>query len=138
GQLIDMNQMFNYPDFVNRFVDLRTKVVKESDTLQRSLPAIHSEIDALRNSASLSTDPQAAKEMTDAAAQLQEAYKHQFQLSTDFPHLGAVHVEQQSDASPPAAGRLDAVREHGSRGREEHEGRAALRPAAPKHRLVGR
>jgi hypothetical protein len=87
GQLVDMNQMFNYPDFVNRFVDLRTKVVKESDTLQRSLPAIHSEIDALRNAASLSTDPQAAKDMTDAAAQLQEAYKHQFQLSTDFSNL---------------------------------------------------
>lgn len=86
-QLVDMNEMFNYPDFVNRFVNLRNKVVKESATLQQSLYPIRSEIDALRKSASLSTDPQAAKDMTDAASQLQEAYKHQFQLSTDFYNL---------------------------------------------------
>jgi|GEM_PF-1059984 len=86
-QLIDMNEMFNYPDFVNRFVNLRTKVVKESGILQQSLFPIRSEIDALRKSASLSTDPQAVKEMNDAASQLQEAYKHQFQLSTDFYNL---------------------------------------------------
>ena len=86
-QLVDMNEMFNYPDFVNRFVDLRTKIVKESDTLGRSLSPIRSEIDALRQSASLSTDPQAVKEMTEAASQLQDAYKHQFQLSTDLYNL---------------------------------------------------
>lgn len=86
-QLLDMNEMFNYPDFVNRFVDLRVKIVKESGTLNQSLHPIRAEIDALRQSASLTTDPQAAKEMTDAASQLQEAYKHQFQLSTDLYNL---------------------------------------------------
>lgn len=86
-QLVDMNEMFNYPDFVNRFTDLRLKIVKESGTLEQSLYPIRGEIDALRQSASLSTDPQAAKELTDAAAQLQEAYKHQFQLSTDLSNL---------------------------------------------------
>jgi hypothetical protein len=86
-QLEDMNVMFNYPDYVNRFMDLRAKVVKESDTLEKSLYPIRAQVNALRDSASLTTDPQAAKEMRDAAAQLQDAYLHQFQLSTDLTSL---------------------------------------------------
>ena len=86
-QLQDMNVMFNYPDYQNRFLDLRAKIVKESATLDQSLHPIRSEIDALRDSASLTTDPQAAKEMRDAASQLQDAYLHQFQLSTDLTSL---------------------------------------------------
>jgi hypothetical protein len=92
-QLDDMNVMFNYPDYISRFVDLRLKLEKESDTLDQSLRPIRSEIDALRTSASLSTDPQAAKEMTDAASQLQDAYKHQFQLSTDLTRLAQVMMQ---------------------------------------------
>ena len=30
-QLDDMNEMFKYPDYVNRFLDLRTKTVDESE-----------------------------------------------------------------------------------------------------------
>lgn len=86
-QLDDMNVMFNYPDYVNRFLDLRAKIVKESAVLDQSLHPIRAQIDALRDSASLTTDPQAAKEMRDAAAQLQDAYLHQFQLSTDLTSL---------------------------------------------------
>jgi hypothetical protein len=86
-QLDDMNDMFKYPDYINRFVDLRYKLVKESGVLERSLPPIRSEIDALHKAAALSNDPQAVKEMTDAAAQLQDAYLHQFQLSTDLTGL---------------------------------------------------
>jgi hypothetical protein len=86
-QLDDMNVMFNYPDYVNRFMDLRAKIVKESGTLEQSLNPIRAQIDALRDSASLTTDPQAAKQMKDAAAQLQDAYLHQFQLSTDLMSL---------------------------------------------------
>jgi hypothetical protein len=86
-QLQDMNVMFDYPDYQNRFLDLRAKIVKESAVLDRSLHPIKAEVDALRDSASLTTDPQAAKEMRDAAAQLQDAYLHQFQLSTDLTNL---------------------------------------------------
>jgi hypothetical protein len=104
-QLVDMNEMFNYPDFVNRFVDLRIKVVKESETLERSLPAIRSEIDALHQASSLSSDPQAAKEMTDAASQLQEAYRHQFQLSTDLGSLARFMMSYNPmRAHPPLGG----------------------------------
>src|SRR5215469_13968497 len=31
-QLQDMNEMFNYPNYQNRFLDLRAKIVKESAT----------------------------------------------------------------------------------------------------------
>lgn len=92
-QLQDMNTMFNYPDYQNRFMDLRAKIVKESSTLDRSLDPIRSEIEALQKSASLTTDPQAAKEMTDAAAQLHDAYLHQFQLSTDLTKLAEFMME---------------------------------------------
>ncbi len=87
-QLDDMNVMFDYPDYANRFIDLRNKVLKESDTLTRSLRPMQQQIDLLRQSASLSSDSAAAQEMRDAASQLQQAYNHQFQLSTDLTNLG--------------------------------------------------
>jgi hypothetical protein len=87
-QLDDMNVMFNYPDYANRFVDLRTKILKESNTLVQSLKPIQQQIDQLRQSAALSSDSAASQEMRDAASQLQQAYNHQFQLSTDLTGLG--------------------------------------------------
>ena len=83
-QLDDMNDMFKYPDYANRFMDLRAKLLKETATLDASLPPMHDEIVALRESGKLTTDPGEAKEMSDAAAQLQDAYLHQMQLSTDL------------------------------------------------------
>lgn len=86
-QLDDMNDMFKYPDYVNRFLTLRTKTVKESDTLIKSLKPMQRQIDQLRQAATLSSDPAAAQQMRDAATQLQDAYNHQFQLSTDLTSL---------------------------------------------------
>jgi hypothetical protein len=86
-QLDDMNNMFKYPNYIDRFVVLRTKLLKETETLQNSLKPIQRQIDALRASATLSTDPAEQKQMRDAADQLQDAYKHQFQLSTDLTGL---------------------------------------------------
>lgn len=87
SQLDDMNNMFKYPNYIDRFVVLRTKLIKETGVLQNSLKPIQQQIDALRNSATLSTDPVEQKQMLDAASQLQDAYKHQFQLSTDLTGL---------------------------------------------------
>ena len=83
-QLQDFNVLFNYPDYVSRYVTLRNKFEKETADLLDSLHPIRDEIDQLHKSASLTSDPQEAKDMNDAAAQLQEAYRHQFQLSTDL------------------------------------------------------
>jgi hypothetical protein len=86
-QLGDMNEMFNTPDYINQFLDLRVKMVNETAVLVKSLGPMQQEINALRESATLSNDPAAQKEMRDAAAELQDAYLHQFQLSTDLTNL---------------------------------------------------
>lgn len=103
-QLDDMNDMFKYPDYANRFLDLRTKIVKESDTLVKSLQPIHRQIDALRQAASLSSDPAAAAEMRDAAVQLEAAYQHQFQLSTDLTSLAQNMLQYDIMAGPHPLG----------------------------------
>jgi hypothetical protein len=104
-QLDDMNVMFNYPDYANRYVDLRTKILKESDTLTRSLKPMQQQIDLLREAATLSSDPAAVKEMRDAASALQQAYNHQFQLSTDLTGLGQAMMEYDVlRGSPPLGG----------------------------------
>jgi hypothetical protein len=93
GQLDDMNNMFKYPNYIDRFVVLRTKLLKETGVLENSLKPIQQQIDALRNSATLSTDPVEQKQMRDAASQLQDAYKHQFQLSTDLTGLAQAMMQ---------------------------------------------
>ncbi len=74
---------------------MRTRILKESDTLVRSLYPIRQQIDQLREAATLSNDPAAQGEMRDAAAQLQDAYLHQFQLATDL--TGVAHAMMQYD-----------------------------------------
>jgi hypothetical protein len=86
-QLDDMNNMFKYPDYANRFLDLRYKIIKESGTLDASLKPINDQIFALKQAASLTNDPQAAQQMRDAAERLRDAYVHQFQLSNDLTSL---------------------------------------------------
>lgn len=103
-QLDEMNVMFNYPDYVNRFLDLRAKTVKESDILIRSLKPMQRQIDALRAAAAQATDPAAAQEMRDAAVQLQQAYDHQFQLSTDLTSLAQAMMEYDVQRGPHPLG----------------------------------
>jgi hypothetical protein len=109
-QLDEMNVMFDYPDYVNRFLDLRTKIVKESDTLIASLKPIQKEIDALRQSSSLSKDPAAAAQMRDAADKLHDAYAHQFQLSTDLTSLAQSMLDYNIERGPhPLGGWTPAI-----------------------------
>ncbi|MEO6834979.1 MAG: hypothetical protein ABI231_03615 [Candidatus Tumulicola sp.] len=103
-QLDDMNDMFNYPNYVNRFLDLRTKTVKESGTLIESLKPMQRQIDGLRQSATLSSDPAAAQQMRDAATQLQQAYNHQFQLSTDLTSLAQGMIDYDVERGPHPLG----------------------------------
>ncbi|HEY5426922.1 MAG TPA: hypothetical protein VIJ77_10255 [Candidatus Tumulicola sp.] len=99
-QLDDMNDMFKYPNYATRFLDLRAKTVKESDTLVKSLKPMQAQIDRLRESAALTTDPAAAKQMRDAAVQLQDAYSHQFQLSTDLTSLAQFMMDYDIERGP--------------------------------------
>jgi hypothetical protein len=92
-QLDDMNDMFKYPNYIDRFVVLRTKLLKETNVLQGSLKPMQQQIDQLRAAATLSSDPAEQKQMLDTASQLQDAYKHQFQLSTDLTSLAQSMME---------------------------------------------
>jgi hypothetical protein len=92
-QLLQMNDMFKGPDYIDQYVQLRTKMIKESGVLMASLKPIHEQIDQLRQAADLSQDPDAVKQMRDAAAQLQDAYLHQFQLSTDLQSLAQAMID---------------------------------------------
>jgi hypothetical protein len=103
-QLDDMNDMFKYPDYVNRFLDLRYKIIKETETLDASLRPINDQIFALHQAASLTNDPQAAKEMLDAAAGLRDAYVHQFQLSTDLTGLAHSMIQYNPTRGPHPLG----------------------------------
>ena len=42
-QLVDINELFGKPDYQARFVDVRSKLLKYVDVLQRTLPTIQSE-----------------------------------------------------------------------------------------------
>jgi hypothetical protein len=86
-QLDAMNEMFKYPDYANRFMDLRAAMLKETTVLTSSLRPIQQQIDRLRDSASLAKDPKAAQAMRSAADRLHDAYVHQFQLATDLTGL---------------------------------------------------
>ena len=112
GQFDDMNNMFKYPNYIDRFVVLRTKLLKETGVLENSLKPIQQQIDALRNSATLSTDPVEQKQMRDAASQLQDAYKHQFQLSTDLTGLAQSMMQYNifAGARRSAGGRRMTIR----------------------------
>lgn len=92
-QLDDLNQVFTYPDYQNRFIDLRLKMLRETTTLNASLAPMHDQIDKLRQAASLSTDPQAVSQMRDAASDLEQVYKHQMQLSVDLAGLAHSMME---------------------------------------------
>jgi hypothetical protein len=92
-QLSDLNELFNYPNYIDRFVVLRGKLLKESGVLSASLRPIQQQIDQLRASAALSNDPNEQKQMIDTASQLQDAYKHQFQLSTDLAGMAQAMMD---------------------------------------------
>jgi hypothetical protein len=93
GQLDSMNDMFTQPDYINRYAALRAKVITETGKLTASLRAIQEQIDALREAAALSKDPDAVKQMREAAAQLQDAYLHQYQLSNDLTNMARVMID---------------------------------------------
>jgi hypothetical protein len=103
-QLEDFNELWNYPDYADRYVKIRVKIVNEAGVLMASLRPIQAQIDQLREAASLSTDQEAVAQMKDAAAQLQDAYKHQFQLSTDLNSLAQNLMEYNVFAHPHPLG----------------------------------
>jgi hypothetical protein len=83
-QLDDLNTLFSYPDYVERFLHVRDRLGREETALNTSLAAIQREINALRDGARLTTDAQATAEIHQAAQELQTAYDKQRQLAIDL------------------------------------------------------
>ena len=86
-QLGDMNDLWNHPDYQNRYLDIRNDLLKEVTVVQGSLRPISDEIYALKQASAASSDPEAAKEMAQAASQLKDAWLHQFQLANDLTNM---------------------------------------------------
>ena len=89
-QLDDFNTLFSQPNYVQQFLEVRDKLGRQVTRLTNSLEAIQREIDQLRDGARLTTDPQAAQQIHQAAADLQAAYDKQRQLTID---LQGVHQQ---------------------------------------------
>jgi hypothetical protein len=94
-ELDDMNDMFKHPNYIDRFIVIRTKLEKEVDGVGASLKSIQSQIDQLRASATLSNDPAEQQQMRDAAIKLSNVYQRQFELWNDLQAL--VHSMMEYD-----------------------------------------
>ena len=106
-QLDNLNTLFSQPDYVERFLRVRDRVGRQVVQLTESLAAIQHEIDDLRDASRLTTDPQAAQEIHDAAGDLQTAYDKQRQLSIDLQNMYQTMLTYPIWRVHPALGGFD-------------------------------
>lgn len=83
-QLDNLNELFNEPNYEQRFLQVRDRLGKQVTALMNSLDEIQREINQLRDGSRLTNDPQAAAQVHQAAQELQTAYDKQRQLSIDL------------------------------------------------------
>lgn len=104
-QFDDINTLFSKPDYVTRFIQARKALAKQAEELLRSMPAIAAEIDALRASASLTSDPTQAAQMRQAAGELQSAYTKQHAMAIDIGNVARTMMDYDIvDAPHPLGG----------------------------------
>jgi hypothetical protein len=106
-QLDSVNTLFNYPDYVERFLHARDKLGRQETELNQSLAAIQREINQLREGSKLTTDPQAAAQVREAAQDLQTAYDKQRQLSIDLQGMYEAMLSYPIARVRPALGGFD-------------------------------
>lgn len=106
-QLDSVNTLFNYPDYVERFLHARDKLGRQETELNQSLAAIQREINELRDGSKLTTDPQAAAQVREAAQDLQTAYDKQRQLSIDLQGMYEAMLSYPIARVHPALGGFD-------------------------------
>lgn len=97
-QLVDLNGVFDHPDYQIRYSRVRSKLIRYVTEIQKSLPFMQTEIDDLRKGETLTKDPQDAHGIHQIAEKLQLAYNKQMQLSIDL--TGVIHA--MMDYNPPA------------------------------------
>lgn len=99
-QLVDLNDVFKHGDYQIRYSNVRIKLIKYVDQIQKSLPFIQAQINELRKGEELTADKVEAHDIHQVAEKLQLAYNKQLQLATDL--MGIVHTmmdyQPQGDA----------------------------------------
>ncbi|MBV9719796.1 MAG: hypothetical protein JOZ77_10775 [Candidatus Eremiobacteraeota bacterium] len=106
-QLDQLNTLFDQPNYEQLFFSVRDSIGRQEVVLNRSLAAIQSEINALRQGSSLTTDPQAAAQVHLAAQNLQTAYDHQRQLAIDLQEMHRYMLNYPIARVHPAMGGFD-------------------------------
>jgi len=106
-QLDSINTLFNYPDYVERFLHARDKLGRQETELNQSMAAIQAQINQLREGAKLTTDPTALSEVREAAQDLQTAYDKQRQLSIDLQGMYEAMLDYPINHVHPAMGGFD-------------------------------
>jgi len=106
-QLDNFNTMFESPNYVQQFLHIRDTLGRQETELNRSLSDIQREITMLRDGSKLTTDPQAASEITDAAGDLQSAYNKQRQLAIDLQNMYITLLQVNPNRLHPTLGGFD-------------------------------
>jgi hypothetical protein len=75
----------------------RVRLMAYVKALQQQLPQLQDKINQVRRSAELTTDPEAAKQAREVAAQLQKSYDRQHQITLDT--LSVIHVMMEMAAN---------------------------------------
>ncbi len=89
-QLVDFNDVFKHGDYQIRYSNIRIKLMQQVGDIEKSLPLIQQQINALRQGETLTKDPQEATAIHQVAENLQLAYNKQMQLASDL--TGVVHA----------------------------------------------
>ena len=105
--LDSINTLFKQPDYVQRFVQTRENLGREETVLNTSLAAIQQQINELRGGSTLTTDPQAAAAVHQAAQELQTAYDKQRQLAIDLQGTYQAMLDYPITRVNPALGGFD-------------------------------
>ncbi len=99
-QLDDINSVFTKPDYQIRYADERAKLIRYVGDLQKNLPYMQQQINALRSGERLTKDADQAKAIHMLAEKLQLAYNKQYQLSQDL--LGVARAMMDFKPGPDA------------------------------------
>lgn len=82
--LTSIKDAFASIDYAQRFTTLRVKLISLVGGMQKRLPEMQSQVNALRSGEKLAKTPEDAAKLHALAEKLQQAYDKQFQLTNDL------------------------------------------------------
>ncbi len=102
-----LNTLWSQPNYEQLYLDVRNALGKQIDQIAGSLDRIQAQINALRAGEKLTTDPQAAADIHQAAQELQRAYDKQRQLEIDLTGVHRAMIDYDISRAHPAMGGFD-------------------------------